>query len=207
MRLLIAFVTGTIYGNEHPEAMVGSSLMIRSKILYAFMVIAAAGIFQACTKIEDDRPAMERIQMTTEYLDVLGKYNAVAREFSRAVKPLQETEKRMDATFDKEWWGKYDEQWAKTTAAMNDLKNYGYRFEPFKVMQPDFVKFISRLEEYNDKAARMRKSAREWTPERKKELYDALDPLYADILKQSKDIVQKIDDIYNRVFVFGEKKQ
>jgi len=162
---------------------------------------------QACTKIDDDRPAMERIQMTTEYLDVLGKYNAVAREFSRAVKPLQETEKRMDAAFDAEWWGKYDSQWAKTTEAINDLKNYGYRFEPFKVMQPDFLQFFSRLEEYNNTVEKMRKSTAEWTPERKKQLYAALDPVYADILNRSKEIVAKIDDIYNRVFVVGEKKQ
>jgi len=181
--------------------------MIRSKITRAIVAAAAAVLLLACTKIEDDRPTMERIQMSTEYLDVLGKYNSVAREFSRAVKPLQEKEKRMNEAFDQEYWNKYDGQWRKTVEAMNDLQGYKYRFEPFKVMKPDFDQFIVKIKEYNNIVERMRKDAAPWTPERKSQLYAAVDPVYADILQRSKDIIGKIDEIYNRVFVVGDKKK
>jgi hypothetical protein len=181
--------------------------MVRSKIIRAVIAVAALVLLLACTKIEDDRPTMERVQMSTEYLDVLGKYNSVAREFSRAVKPMQEKEKRMDGTFDQEYWNKYDGQWKKTVEAMNDLKGYSYRFEPFKEMKPDFEKFFAKIGQYNDIVEKMRKDNAPWTPERKNRLYAALDPVYTDIFQQSKDITQKIDEIYNRVFVVGEKQK
>jgi hypothetical protein len=63
------------------------------------------------------------------------------------------------------------------------------------------------MEKYHAVIDRMRGETKHWTPEKKKELYAALDPLYADLLRQSKTIVGKIDNIYNRIFVVGEDKK
>lgn len=178
------------------------------KINILFLIMALTlGWLNACTKIDDDRPTTERIKMTGEYLDLLGAYNSASREFSRAVKPMQETEKRMNAEFNEAYWSKYDEQKAKAVKEIHVLKNYQFRFEPYKEIKTDFKNIASRMEDYNGTVDRMRESTKQWTPEKKKEFYAALDPIYADIFQQSKTIVTKIDAIYNRVFVVGENKK
>jgi len=182
-------------------------MKLRKINILVLIMTLAIGWVNACTMIDDDRPKMERIRMTGEYLDLLGAYNSVSREFSRAVKPMQETEKRMNAEFNEEYWNKYEKQRSKAVQEINALKNFEFRFEPFKEIKPDFKNFTSRMEDYDGAVARMRESTKQWTPEKKKEFYAALDPIYADILQQSATIVNKIDTIYNRVFVVGENKK
>lgn len=182
---------------------------MKQKKLCALIVILtlAVGVMNACTKIDDDRSNIERIKMTGEYTDLLGAYNSACREFSRAVKPLQEEEKRMDAAFNEEYWSKYDKQRSKAMQEIHALKNFDFRFEPFKEIKPDLENIISRMKDYNGTVDKIRESTKQWTPEKKRELFAALDPIYTDILQQSKAIVQKIDIIYNRVFVVGENKK
>jgi len=177
------------------------------KISILILIMAlTVGWLNACTKIDDDRPTTERIKMTGEYLDLLGAFNSVSREFSRAVKPMQETEKRMNAEFNEEYWNKYDKQRSIAVKDIQALKNFEFRFEPFKELKPDFKNFTSRMEDYNKTVDSMRESTKQWTPEQKKEFYAVLDPIYADILQQSQTMVTKFDTIYNRVFVVGENK-
>jgi len=147
---------------------------------------------------------MERIKLTGEYLDLLGKYNSAAREFSRMVKPLQDTGKRMEAEFNDEYWKNYEKSRDVALVKMNELKNFEFKYEPFRPLQPEFVTFVEKMERYIALVEENRGSVTKWTPERKKSFYATLDPLYGEILKQSKQITEKIDRIYNRVFVTGE---
>lgn len=179
---------------------------IKACILVAVLTLVVCGI-SACTKIEDNRSNMERIQMTSEYLNVLGAFNSVSREFSRVAKLTQETDRRMENKFDGEFWSDYDEKRSKAVKEINALKNYKFEFQPFAVLKPDFKAIIADMEKYNSAVDGMRESTQQWTPEKKKELFAALDPIYADIVRQSKTIVGNIDVIYNRVFVVGEDKK
>jgi hypothetical protein len=175
-------------------------------VLIIILTLTVGGL-SACTKIEDNRSNMERIKLTSEYLNVLGAFNSTAREFSHVAKLMQEKDRRMDYVFNEEFWSDYDEKRSKAVKEINALKNYQFEFKPFAELKSDFKAITEGMEKYNGVVNKMRESTQQWTPEKKKELYAAIDPIYADIYRQSKEIVGKIDGIYNRVFVVGEDKK
>lgn len=182
-------------------------MKLRKVYVLIILLTLAAGGLCACKKIDDNRSNAERIKMTSEYLNVLGAFNSAAREFNRVAKLMQETDRRMDNSFDVEFWSDYDEKRSKAVKEIHAVRNFKFEFAPFAELQSDFKAISSSMQDYNGIVDKMRESTKQWTPEKKKELYAALDPIYADILRQSKTIVAKIDVIYNRIFVVGEDKK
>lgn len=166
-----------------------------------------AGFIGGCQMIDDDRSNVERVKLTGEYFDILSKYNSVAREFSRTVKPLQDTSRRMNYDLNEEYWGRYEKNRAVALSKMNELKLYEFKYDPFRPLKPEFTSLVAKMEHYLATVENIRNGVTKWEPEQKKSLYATLDPLYNDILQQSKDITEKIDLIYNRYFVTGENAQ
>lgn len=182
-------------------------MKVKNVYIWVVILTLVVGGLMGCTKIDDNRTNSERIKLTSEYLNVLGAFNSVAREFSRVAKLMQETDRRMDNKFDDEFWSDYDDKRAKALKEIEAVKNYKFEFEPFAELKSDFATIAARMEEYEKVVDDMRANTKRWTPDKKKELYTTLDPIYADILQRSKTIVAKIDTIYNRVFVMGESKK
>ncbi len=183
------------------------AVVIKRATFFIIIIFVMAGFFGGCQMIDDDRSNVERVKLTGEYFDILSKYNSVAREFSRTVKPLQDTSRRMNNEFNEEYWERFEKNRATAVVKMNELKSYEFKYDPFRPLKPEFVSFVAKMEHYLTTVENMRKGVTEWTPDKKKNLYAALDPLYNDILQQSKDITEKIDLIYNRYFVTGENAQ
>jgi len=154
--------------------------------------------------IDDDRSNAERVKMSGEYLETLGKYNAAARQFSQAVKPFQEVDNRPDCGFTEKFWERFEKKRTSSLKKAYELKSLEFKYEPFQPLKKEFVSFAEKMETYFFAVENMRRTVDEWTPEKKSELFAVLDPLYDEILKQSEEITIQIDMIYNRVFVVGE---
>ncbi len=118
----------------------------KSRFIPILVLTLMMTILTACTKIEDNRSNIERIRMTSEYLNVLGAFNSVSREFSRAAKLMQESDRRMNQSFDNAFWSEYDEKRSKAEREMRAIKQYQFEFEPFADLKTDLQTMTACME-------------------------------------------------------------
>ena len=170
------------------------------------VVIALAFMLTACSRVDDDSSFKDRVKMSNEYMSMLKQYNSFCIASNKSFRPFIDDRKQEGLSFDGKFWADYQTRKANTLEKSKALLSFSFKFSHFRPLKDDFAFLADRMEEYFGVIDETRHSTRYWDSGKKRALFAKLDPIYQTTLKKSGEVVHKIDEIYNQVFVVGQKK-
>jgi len=165
-------------------------------LLALALLLAVSILAMGCDK-ENVRVRAGKVD---DYNAVIGKYDKLSLAFTDLAREIN----KKNVELNEKYWQKYDKQKAKVLARIDALEKHNYIDSDVEKIKPLFGPYIADMHEYMDLIDNYRADPQGMT---KKDLLAKLDPIYKDLLQQSRNIAAEFNVIYEEDIIIKEKKE